>query len=199
PGWTAPRRFHDLFEVTPELAPFIPHFCYALDDLAGTSDDELLARPLGALPRSALLLMRNVRTPPAVRERPPQWREPLAQVLRAPHGADGFAGLLRYVSLVMEELQFEEFRDKLVALIPSSETYVMTIAQQLEAKGRDQGLAEGEAKGLRAALLAVLEARGLPISAKHRAHIAACTDSATLDQWVRAAATTESADALFHE
>lgn len=72
PRWNAARPFQELFEFPPECALFIPHFSYALDDLTLTSDDELLQRPLGVLPRTALWLMRNVRTPRAVLEHLPK-------------------------------------------------------------------------------------------------------------------------------
>ena len=57
------------------------------------------------------------------------------------------------------------------------------------AEGEAQGKAAGEAQGSRNALLAVLEARGLGVSAEERAAVEACTDLAQLDRWVRRAAT----------
>jgi hypothetical protein len=56
---------------------------------------------------------------------------------------------------------------------------------------------EGEAKGKAEAILLVLEGRGLPVSADQRKGILACTDMATLDGWLKRAATVSSADQLF--
>lgn len=48
-------------------------------------------------------------------------------------------------------------------------------------------MAQGEAKGRVAALMAVLEARRLHVSNEARDRILACTDSERLDAWTRAA------------
>ena len=57
-----------------------------------------------------------------------------------------------------------------------------------------EGLAEGEARGKVAAILAFLAARGIAVRDAARAHIEACTDGATLDLWITRAATAASAD-----
>jgi predicted transposase/invertase (TIGR01784 family) len=66
------------------------------------------------------------------------------------------------------------------------------------AKGETTGFAKGEtagfAKGKIAAVLAVLKARGVAVSAEIRARIEACGDPATLDQWIARAATAASAE-----
>jgi predicted transposase YdaD len=64
------------------------------------------------------------------------------------------------------------------------------------ARGRREGKAEGRAEGLREGVLAVLEGRGLPVTAAQRKQVLACTDEAQLDAWLRAAKTTPSAKAL---
>jgi hypothetical protein len=46
-------------------------------------------------------------------------------------------------------------------------------------------------------VLAVLEARGVPISAAQRERILATTDLTTLDLWIRRAATASDVNALF--
>ncbi|MDQ3990292.1 MAG: hypothetical protein M3291_14080 [Actinomycetota bacterium] len=55
-----------------------------------------------------------------------------------------------------------------------------------------QGRAEGEARGRAAAVLAVLEARGVEVPGEARARVASCTDLDQLDAWVRRAATVDS-------
>ncbi len=57
-------------------------------------------------------------------------------------------------------------------------------------------LAKGEAKGEAKALLAMLEGRGLTVTAAQRRQVLACTDDAQLMAWARAAGTTPSVEAL---
>jgi predicted transposase YdaD len=70
-----------------------------------------------------------------------------------------------------------------------------------EAKGRAEGeakgLAEGEAKGEAKTVLAVLEARGLRVTAAQRERVLACTDLAQLEGWVRKAVTVKTTAELF--
>ena len=61
------------------------------------------------------------------------------------------------------------------------------------AKGMAKGVAQGKAQGKAQAVLAVLTARGVPVSSEVRAHIEACKDEATLDRWITRAATAPSA------
>jgi len=60
-----------------------------------------------------------------------------------------------------------------------------------------QGRAEGEAQGEAAALLTVLDARGIEVPDDARARITGCTDLDQLDTWVRRAATAASIEDLF--
>ena len=54
--------------------------------------------------------------------------------------------------------------------------------------------AEQVVRGLRATVLALLEARGLPCPEEARARVAACDDPATLQRWILRAATASSAE-----
>jgi hypothetical protein len=60
------------------------------------------------------------------------------------------------------------------------------------AEGKAEGEVEGEAKGKAAAVLMVLEARGVAVDSETRARIVACTDAALLDRWIARAATAAS-------
>jgi PD-(D/E)XK nuclease family transposase len=66
-----------------------------------------------------------------------------------------------------------------------------------EAAGLAKGEAKGEAKGKAAAVLAVLSARGLPVSNEARTRIETCTDVAMLDLWISRAATVSSTEGVF--
>ena len=65
-----------------------------------------------------------------------------------------------------------------------------------KAKGRAEGKAIGEAKGKQDALLTLLAARGLAVTAANRTRIKACDKTATLDRWIARAATASSVTAV---
>lgn len=60
-----------------------------------------------------------------------------------------------------------------------------------------QGRAEGKAEGEAAAVLAVLDARGIEVPDDARARIIECSDLDQLDAWVRRAVTVASIHDLF--
>jgi hypothetical protein len=65
-----------------------------------------------------------------------------------------------------------------------------------KAEGKAIGKAIGEAKGKQDALLTLLAARGLAVTAANRARIKACDKTTTLDRWIARAATAPSATAV---
>jgi hypothetical protein len=76
---------------------------------------------------------------------------------------------------------------------PQGAEDVVNAAEQLI----EQGRAEGEQKGLRAAIISVLGARGLPLSEVGRARLTSCADASTLTRWLERAATATSEAAVF--
>ena len=62
-----------------------------------------------------------------------------------------------------------------------------------EREGERAGRAAGGAEGRAQALLAILAARRLELSAEVRSRMASCTDIGTLDRWIARAATAQSA------
>ncbi len=85
----------------------------------------------------------------------------------------------------------------------SEHKYLSDVARKYygdgEAAGRAAGETEGEAKWKRAALLAVVDARGLVASPEIRARIDACSDVALLDRWIARAVTAVLVDAIVSE
>jgi len=73
----------------------------------------------------------------------------------------------------LEEMQMNPDR------IPMSPA-ALRFKARLQAEGKQEGFAEGERK----ALLTLLGARGLSVTAEERAAIEGCTDPAKLDQWI---------------
>lgn len=63
-------------------------------------------------------------------------------------------------------------------------------------RGRIEGQEEGQVLSLRAALLDVLEARGIPLSTQQRARVEGSQTPDELKRWIRAAATARSAEDL---
>ena len=66
--------------------------------------------------------------------------------------------------------------------------------EQIRQEGAAQGKAEGKAEGLRQSILALLEARGMEVTAPLREAIEGCSDASILETWLRRAVTAESAD-----
>jgi hypothetical protein len=56
---------------------------------------------------------------------------------------------------------------------------------------------ELDAKGAARALLRMLERRGFAVSTEQRERVLACTDLATLDEWLDRAARAESTESVF--
>jgi hypothetical protein len=73
---------------------------------------------------------------------------------------------------------------------------VRQFLRDMEAIGEAKGEAIGEAKGKQDALLSVLAARGLAVTAADRARIKGCDKAATLDRWLVRAVTAPSVTAV---
>jgi len=67
------------------------------------------------------------------------------------------------------------------------------------AEGLTEGLTEGRAEGEVRALLAILNARGIPVSDAAHTRITSCTDLDQLDAWVRRAITAPTIQDLFND
>jgi hypothetical protein len=102
-----------------------------------------------------------------------------------------------YVDLAMSSLG-EAARNALEALMQSGTyEYQSEFARRYVAQGREEGLQEGLQKGEVAALLEVLDARGLAVDAAARQQIQACMELSQLKRWLRMAVTVESVHELF--
>jgi len=103
---------------------------------------------------------------------------------------------LVYCDLILAALT-DAARTALENLMRSRYEYQSDFAKKYFSEGRAEGEAKGRAEGEAKALLAVLQARGVPVSDEARGRILACTDAAQLDAWVRKAVAVASADELF--
>ena len=71
------------------------------------------------------------------------------------------------------------------------------IGKSLMAQGEARGEARGRAEGRAAAILAVLQARGIAVSDEQAQRVTSCADLALLEQWLARAATATSVSAAF--
>ena len=99
----------------------------------------------------------------------------------------------------LEELQaYERVRDEIRQVLEIAAARWAEGKAEGRAEGRDEGKTEGkregEASGRVAAILAVLTARGVSVSAEARTCIEVCKDVITLDRWIARAATAASVD-----
>jgi hypothetical protein len=65
------------------------------------------------------------------------------------------------------------------------------------AQGRDEGLAQGRIGGMIVALLAILDARGLPVSVAQRERMTTASDAVAIDAWIRRAASAVRTEDIF--
>ena len=171
-----------MLDVEPALLeavrPFQPMFRFLLDDLSALSLEELAARALHALGRLVQLALWSSRS---------MERLGVAAPLMA-----AIAGTLERDSRT-RALLLQLYAYLWQAAPPDVAAADMNAAEQLI----EQGRAEGEQKGLRAAIISVLGARGLPLSKVGRARLASCADASTLTRWLERAATATSEAAAF--
>jgi predicted transposase YdaD len=178
-GWTAPRTFGELLDPDPStvdgLADLVPAFSLLVEDLAGRSNAEIKALAIAAFPRLALWALRDGRDRARLLANFADLGHAILEVARAPHGVQALAQLLRYIALVTDDLQLEQFRAKLAELAPEAEQAAMTIAEQMRREGREEGRAE--------VLRKLLSLKFGTVRPEHEARLSAATP-AELDRWV---------------
>jgi hypothetical protein len=197
-GWTAARRFHDLIPALqhlPELRRFVPDFELLVDDLSLLSDEALRERNLSPLPTLTLAFLRDSHNIKVLLGRLRAWARDVEALLAS--APEDLIALLRYLLSISDGMAPEELVRRVSAILPQAKAPMTTAAQQLIARGEARGKAEGEAKGKAEGVLAIFEARGLPVAQSDRERILTCHDLPTLDRWLRAAVTCESVEAIF--
>jgi len=197
-GWTAPRTFEELFdprpETFPDVAAFVPRFSMLVEDLEHLSNDDIKALALAAFPKLVLWALRDARSGPEFLRNFTQWAEAMQEAWRAPYGVEALGQLLRYVELVCDDLQLEEFRAKLRELGPEVEQAAMTIAEQMRREGHAQGRVEERI----VVLTKLLSLKFGAIDAASGARIGAATPE-QLDRYVERVLTAETLAAVFAE
>jgi predicted transposase/invertase (TIGR01784 family) len=201
-GWNAPTSMLELYDLSeairPVMSPHLPSFTFLLDDIQRTSDDELMSRPLTARAQLALLLLKHARDARGLLERLAGWASLLRRILGGHRGVEEARPLVHYALLVAEGSRMQDIKRWLEPEIGETATeLIMTLGEELIARGRAEGETRGEVRAKAGAVLTVLTARQISISAAERERIDSCTDVATIDRWIARAATAKStAEAL---
>ena len=115
--------------------------------------------------------------------------------------------LFMYISTVAENLEFATFKARVAQLSPAAEEAIMTIAEQLQARGLERGLQQGLEQGLmqgreqglmqarRETLEMLLTMKFGSLSAAVTARLQAA-DVDTLGRWLARILTADSAEAV---
>ena len=182
-GWRAPRTLHEMvdgLERAPALRPYVPNVELLIDDLSSVDDAALRARPLAAVPKVAVWLLRDGRQVEALLARIPVWKDLLQEVF-TDDPAVGRA-FVRYISVLSTERTFDEIRRAILEHVAAAEAPLASIAEQLKQEGRQEGRQEGALLTLRQVLRTQLEQRFGALGAAIEARI----DTATHEELQRA-------------
>jgi flagellar biosynthesis/type III secretory pathway protein FliH len=191
----------DGLDRAPELAGLVPDFEIVVDDLVRQPDEALKERPLAPFPKVVLWVLQDARVVQRLYGHLVAWAAELDRLSReAPEDA---ATVMRYILSVAGDETLENLRNRIVEIVPATEQPMASAAEQLIQRGKTLGLAEGEARGKAEgkaeAVLAVLEARGLSITAQERARVLNSQDIAELDRWLKRAVAVASVAELFSQ
>lgn len=108
-------------------------------------------------------------------------------------GAAGLPEPMRVLCYALIESSLGGAARKTFAMLPQGQRFFSETQRRWFAEGEAKGETEGKAQ----AVLLVLEGRGLLLSPEQREHILGCSDVATLNDWLRKAASVASAEHLF--
>ena len=201
--WSTPRRMHDVvdgLEELPELGAFVPELDLLIDDLVVADDEALARRPVAALPKVALWLLRDGRDVEAFLAHLAAWAGELERMVREDRGHRDVALVVRYIWRVAGATPFEIVRQRVIEVAPAMEETMASIEEQLIAKGIAKGIEQGFAQGVeqatRATLARLLRARFGSLSADVEEKIAEATIG-ELDAWVERVVTAGRLEEVF--
>ncbi len=147
--WRIASDFGSLFDLPPELTPYLPEFRYLLTDLTGQSDAELRG---DVLLQVALLLLKYIFRP-ELRERLPGILMLLKDLGEQRRGLDYLHAVLRYLSTGTTRLGRTDLAQAVQQIFVRGDHIMSTIAEEWvregEKKGVQQGIPQGEALLLR--------------------------------------------------
>ncbi len=192
--WPHPTAFEALFEIPAdlrgELLPHVPRFCFALDDLAAQSDEDLRARPASAHLRVFLMALRSARSARTLAELFARLGDLVAALQRSEAGWIALRELFWYLFHARPRREAPDLKDIAAALRGSGQESLMeSIADMYLEEGRQKGLLtgrqegrqEGFLTGRRDALVRLLRARFGPLPAWVSVRVSEC-DEPKLDR-----------------
>lgn len=146
-GWNVSVHFNDLFrppaQISASMLSYIPKFQHALLDL---SKADPMHEEENVRVRMILELMKRVRQKPEARKLLEFFAELAELLLEEPQPGHLIQRMLTYVWTVDDTLDVEAVA-RTVETNSELKNTVMTIAEQLMAKGRAEGKAEGRSEG----------------------------------------------------
>src|SRR5262249_37388288 len=141
-----PRSFDALLDVPSPLRlavePYLVRFSYLLHDLSEISDDELRAGAMRtALAKLVTMCFKHARTRADFLQILGRWMDVVREVLRAPHGLEALAQVMRYILEVNENIEPEALQALLEREVGlEAKDAIMTAGQRLIEQGRQQGI-----------------------------------------------------------
>ena len=147
--WLEALSFDALLDVPagmrPAVEPYLVRFAYLLHDLSEVSDDELRVGAMWtALAKLAAMCFKYARTRADFLQVLGRWMGVVREVIRAPHGLEALAQVMRYILEVNEHVEPEGLQDLLERdLGPEAKDAIMTAGQRLIEQGRKQGRQQG--------------------------------------------------------
>ena len=152
--WSEPRSFEALLDVPtalrPAVEPYLVRFTYLLLDLSSISEDELRENAMRtALAKLVMMCFKYARTRADFVQILRRWMDVAREVIRAPHGLEALAQVMRYILEVNEYVATEELQGLLEReLGPEARDATMTAGQRLIEQGRQQGIEQGIQQGI---------------------------------------------------
>ncbi|HEX3474092.1 MAG TPA: Rpn family recombination-promoting nuclease/putative transposase [Kofleriaceae bacterium] len=148
-SWSEPRSFDALLDVPaglrPTVEPYLVRFTYLLHDLSKISDDELRDGAMRtALAKLVAMCFKHARTRADFLQILGRWIDVVREVVRAPHGLEALAQVMRYILEVNEHVGPEALQALLERdLGPEAKDAIMTAGQQIFEQGREKGRQQG--------------------------------------------------------
>lgn len=145
-GWSAPVDLHSLFDSQvlsePELGEYVPQLRFILDDVSHASDEELLQRASNTsqlVVPLTLWAFRDARIQERLERTLAAWFGVMNELATAKNGLEALNRVLRYISLVNEQMDPDTILTIAEETSPAAKEIIMTLAEQWEQKGMQQG------------------------------------------------------------
>ena len=208
--WSEAKTFVELLALDPELEealrPYIPDFCFILDDLSEEPDEALRRRAMTAAARTVLFALARVRFSRDFGIRLRAWADILSEMIADPHGLEDLETIFRYIFEVQDRLGLQDLAQILDDVGPEVREVMVSVASRLREEGREQGHEEGRkegreqgrAEGRAELLLKLIASRFGEPSDEVRKRVVAVDDT-TLDRWAERILTAEILDDVFRD